>query len=118
MGKKDQDNEDREQSPASNATLDGDQPLSPRGSQSIAKMHPPSQILTPLHEGVKTRSGFHSLQTLCAMEAFVSLQEPKRIKEALKDRDWVKAMKEELEEFEQNRVWKLVPRPQEGKSIF
>ena len=46
------------------------------------------------------------------------MQEPKNIKKALKDPDWVKAMQEELEEFERNQVWKLVPRPQEGKSII
>ena len=50
------------------------------------------------------------------MEAFVSLQEPKNIKDALKDPGWVKAMQEEIEEFERNHVWKLVPRPKEGKS--
>ena len=58
------------------------------------------------------------MQTLCAMEAFVSLQEPKNIKEANLDPDWVKAMQEELEEFERNKVWRLVPRPAEGKSII
>ena len=58
------------------------------------------------------------MQTLYAMEAFVSLQEPKNIKEAIQDPDWVKAMQEELEEFERNQVWKLVPRPSEGKSII
>ena len=44
------------------------------------------------------------MQTLCAMEAFVSLQGPKNIKEAILDPDWVKAMQEELEEFERNKV--------------
>ena len=37
--------------------------------------------------------------------------EPKKIEEALKDADWVTAMQEELNEFERNEVWKLVPRP-------
>ena len=39
------------------------------------------------------------MQTLCAMDAFFSLQEPKNIKEAIQDLDWVKAIQEELEEF-------------------
>ena len=34
-----------------------------------------------------------------------------QIEEALKDADWVTAMQEELNEFERNEVWKLVPRP-------
>ena len=58
------------------------------------------------------------MHTLYAMEAFVSLQEPKNIKEAIQDSDWVKAMQEELEEFKSNQVWRLVPRPSEGKSII
>ena len=52
------------------------------------------------------------------MEAFVSLQKPKNIKKALQDPDWVKDIQEELEEFERNQVWKLVPRPKDGKSII
>ena len=55
---------------------------------------------------------------MCAIEAFVSLQEPKNIKEAILDPDWVKDMQEDLEEFERNMVWRLVPRPAEGKSII
>ena len=39
------------------------------------------------------------------------LQEPKNIGEAIKDPDWVIAMQEELEEFERNKVWRLVPKP-------
>ena len=42
--------------------------------------------------------------------------EPKGIKEALQDADWVKAMQEELAEFERNNVWDLVPTP-EGISV-
>ena len=72
------------------------------------KAHPIDQIITPLNEGLKLRSYFHNL---CAFQAFVSLQEPKNISEAIKDPDWVIAMQEELEEFERNKVWRLVPRP-------
>ncbi|KAL8091488.1 hypothetical protein AgCh_033921 [Apium graveolens] len=37
--------------------------------------------------------------------------EPKKVEEALQDADWVQAMQEELNEFERNKVWTLVPRP-------
>ncbi|KAL8148288.1 hypothetical protein AgCh_005602 [Apium graveolens] len=37
--------------------------------------------------------------------------EPKKLEEALQDADWVQAMQEELNEFERNKVWTLVPRP-------
>ena len=42
---------------------------------------------------------------------------PKKIEEALTDPDWVVAMKEELNQFEHQKFWKLVPRPQNIKVI-
>ena len=49
---------------------------------------------------------------MCAFSAYVSLIEPKNIKEALLDSDWISAMQEELNQFERRRVWNLVPKPQ------
>nr|KYP74053.1 hypothetical protein KK1_006721 [Cajanus cajan]KYP74068.1 hypothetical protein KK1_006736 [Cajanus cajan] len=43
--------------------------------------------------------------------AFVSQVEPKTIYEALHDEDWLMGMKEELNQFERNEVWDLVPLP-------
>jgi hypothetical protein len=40
----------------------------------------------------------------------VSLEEPKKIEDALKDSDWVNAMHEELNNFTRNQVWELVGR--------
>ena len=37
--------------------------------------------------------------------------EPKNIKEALLDDCWINALRKELEQFERNCVWDLVPRP-------
>lgn len=48
---------------------------------------------------------------------FVSLIEPKKVVDALKDIDWIRAMHDELNEFECRRVWTLVPQLQ-GKSII
>ena len=48
---------------------------------------------------------------------FVSLMERKKIHEALKDSDWIKAMQDELVEFERHKVWTLVPCPKD-KSII
>ena len=42
----------------------------------------------------------------------MSSVEPRTIKEALLEPDWIAAMQEELEEFERNKVWQLVPLPQ------
>jgi hypothetical protein len=43
--------------------------------------------------------------------AFVSEIEPKNIEEAETDEFWLIAMEEELNQFERNNVWTLVPRP-------
>ncbi|KAL8108814.1 hypothetical protein AgCh_025054 [Apium graveolens] len=42
---------------------------------------------------------------------FYEQTESKKVEEALQDADWVQAMQEELNEFERNKVWNLVPRP-------
>nr|XP_033514249.1 uncharacterized mitochondrial protein AtMg00820-like [Nicotiana tomentosiformis] len=46
-----------------------------------------------------------------AFSIFLYQIEPKNIKEALKDFDWITVMQDELHQFERNRVWHLVPRP-------
>jgi hypothetical protein len=43
--------------------------------------------------------------------AFVSEIEPKNIEEAETDEFWLMAIKDELNQFERNNVWTLVPRP-------
>ena len=58
--------------------------------------------------GVLTRS---ATQNECLFHNFLSQEEPKKVEDALKDSDWVTAMQEELNKFERNKVWKLVPRP-------
>ena len=47
---------------------------------------------------------------------FVSMILPDKIHTALQDADWIKAMQEELNEFERHKVWTLVLRPS-GKTI-
>ena len=41
---------------------------------------------------------------------FVSLIEPKSFDEAKHDQDWIIAMKKELNQFERNNAWSLVPK--------
>ena len=49
--------------------------------------------------------------------AFISQIEPKNIKEAESDPNWINAMQEELNQFKRNNVWTLVESPMD-KSII
>ena len=60
--------------------------------------------------GVTTRQ---QLSNFCEHHTFVSCVEPQKIHEALDDEDWLEAMHGELNNFERNQVWELVPRPTE-----
>ncbi|KAI3790995.1 hypothetical protein L2E82_04493 [Cichorium intybus] len=70
--------------------------------------HPTDLIIGDPNSGIQTRA---ATANECLFGAFLSMTEPKTIHTALKDPDWVKAMQEELAEFERNDVWNLVPTP-------
>ncbi|GKC69764.1 retrovirus-related pol polyprotein from transposon TNT 1-94, partial [Tanacetum coccineum] len=56
----------------------------------------------------------HQLQNealFCYFDACLTSVEPKNYKEALKEACWIKDMQEKLHEFDQLKVWELVPRP-------
>ncbi|XP_070025549.1 uncharacterized protein [Nicotiana sylvestris] len=63
--------------------------------------YPIENIITPLDFEVQTRS--RAINSL-AFSAFLSQIEPKNIKEALKDVDWITAIQDELHQFERNNV--------------
>ncbi|KAI3788196.1 hypothetical protein L2E82_00927 [Cichorium intybus] len=64
------------------------------------KNHPIEQIIGDPNSGIQTRA---ASSNECLYGAFLSMTEPKTIHSALKDPDWVKAMQEELAEFERNQ---------------
>ncbi|KAJ1686716.1 hypothetical protein LUZ63_018106 [Rhynchospora breviuscula] len=76
--------------------------------------HPLSNVIGDPREGVRTRSGLNQMIGYCA---FVSQLEPKSFKEANVDPNWIVAMQEELNQFERNQVWELVPLPS-GKQVI
>ncbi|KAI3744682.1 hypothetical protein L1987_57771 [Smallanthus sonchifolius] len=65
----------------------------------IHKDHPVEDIIGPLSDVVKTRSQSGTIN-VCLYSAFISQIEPKNIKMALSEASWVKAMQEELMQFE------------------
>jgi hypothetical protein len=79
------------------------------------RSHPLDQIIGDPLTGVKTRR--KATSNFCMFVNFVSKMEPSRVEEALSDPSWVSAMQEELTQFERNKVWKLVPRPN-GKTVI
>jgi hypothetical protein len=100
----DEDNNDKED----DQEIRDQRPPHPRVHQAIQRDHPVNSIFGDIHKGVITRSRVaHS----CEHCSFVSSIEPYRIEDALRDPDWVVAMKEELNNFTRNEVWHLVPRP-------
>ena len=70
--------------------------------------HPIDKIIGDISQGVSTRL---NLKDACLNMAFVSQIEPSKVDEALGDDQWIIAMQEELNQFERNQVWELVPRP-------
>jgi transposase InsO family protein len=76
--------------------------------------HSLKDIISDPTSSIQTRS---KLKDLCAFNAFVSLIEPKKVDEALKEPDWIIAMQSELNEFERNKVWTLKPRPKHQSVI-
>ena len=63
-------------------------------------------IIGDPEQGVKTHSFINLFNNL----AFVSQIEPKSL-DTKNDEFWILAMPEELNQFERNKVWELVPRP-------
>ena len=73
-----------------------------------SRYHPLDNIISDISKGVTTR---HSLKDICNNMVFVSLIEPKNLKEVIIDEHWIIAMQEELNQFERNKVWELVEKP-------
>nr|GEX37427.1 retrovirus-related Pol polyprotein from transposon TNT 1-94 [Tanacetum cinerariifolium] len=72
-------------------------------------------------DGITTRSKIRDLDIASAFEClyvnFLSEMEPKKLIKALEEEGWIIVMQEELNQFERNKVWALVPKPH-GKTII
>nr|GEU90078.1 retrovirus-related Pol polyprotein from transposon TNT 1-94 [Tanacetum cinerariifolium] len=74
------------------------------------KDHPLENIIDQLARPVSTRLQLHEQALFCYYDAFLTSIESKTYKDALTQSCWIKAMHEELNEFERLKVWELVPR--------
>jgi hypothetical protein len=79
----------------------------------VQKNHPLYLVIGNPDQGITTRRSNEVISNSC----FVSLIEPKNVKEALTDECWIEAMQEELNQFKRSEVWDLVPRP-EGFNVI
>ena len=79
------------------------------------QQHVMENVLGSLRKGVTTHK---KLSNFCEYHAFVSCVEPQKVHEALDDEDWLGAMHNELNNFERNQVWELVPRPMEEHNVI
>ena len=62
----------------------------------------------------RTRSYFRQEESLMGLLLVI---EPATVDEELSDDEWILAMQEELNQFQRNEVWDLVPKP-ENKNII
>ncbi|GJT57862.1 retrovirus-related pol polyprotein from transposon TNT 1-94 [Tanacetum coccineum] len=69
--------------------------------------HPLDQVIGNLNQRTLRSQAQNHSNFFC----FISIIEPKKVNEALKDESWVVAMQEELNQFVANDVWELVPLP-------
>jgi len=91
------------------APIDGEVTSSRGASRHIQHCHPPQTIISDIDQRVTRSRSYHI--SYFAHSAFVVSFEPQDVGHALSDFDWVNAMHEELENFERNQVWVLVPPP-------
>nr|XP_016473308.1 PREDICTED: uncharacterized protein LOC107795226 [Nicotiana tabacum] len=74
---------------------------------------PDAELRSGTHSSIDANNKSHSEKLLSSHNEI----QPKNIKEALKDADWITAIQDELYQFERNRVWHLVPRPSDRTVI-
>ncbi|GJT22173.1 retrovirus-related pol polyprotein from transposon TNT 1-94 [Tanacetum coccineum] len=90
--------------------------------KAISKAEPSTTNVSPSTEArITTRSRIRDYEDASAHEClyvnFLSKIESKKLIEALEEEGWIVAMQEELNQFERNKVWTLVPIPH-GKTII
>ncbi|GJR42093.1 gag-pol polyprotein [Tanacetum coccineum] len=75
------------------------------------KDHLLSQVHGNPSKPVQTRRQLATDPKMCMFVLTVSTTKPKTIKEAMADSRWIKAMQEELHQFNRLQVWELVDKP-------
>ncbi|KAG9447534.1 hypothetical protein H6P81_013662 [Aristolochia fimbriata] len=80
-------------------------------SMRVQKNHPLDAVIGNINEGMKTRGRKQNYSEMVRFVCYTSTIEPRKVEDALRYEFWIRAMQEELEQFDRNKVWTLVPRP-------
>ncbi|KAK8957907.1 hypothetical protein KSP39_PZI000068 [Platanthera zijinensis] len=100
--------------PQEEITTQVDASSTPLVDFATARDHPISQVIGDISVGVQTRNQVNqNIMHTC----FLSQIEPQTIQDAEQDPNWIIAMQEELNQFERNKVWELVPRPRNQQIV-
>ncbi|GJS82671.1 integrase, catalytic region, zinc finger, CCHC-type containing protein [Tanacetum coccineum] len=81
------------------------------------KDRPLEQVRGNLSKPIQTRQQLATNPKMCMFALIVSTAEPKTNKEEMVDSPWIKAMQEELHQFDKLQVWELIDKPF-GKTII
>jgi len=94
---------------ASDVAQDGSQQASQsKNTFKYKSSHPEDQIIGNKESPRRTRSHFRQKESLTGL---LSVIEPTTVDESLSDDGWILTMQEELNQFQRNDVWDLVPKP-------
>jgi len=94
---------------ASDVAQDGSQQANQsKNTFKYKSSHPENQNIGKKESPRRTRSHFRQEESMIGL---LSVIEPTTVDEALSDDGWILAMQEELNQFQRNDVWDLVPKP-------
>ena len=88
--------------------MDQPKPLAFKSGLKYRSSNPLENLISLLNSEMQTTS---KIRNIVAFSDFISTIEPKNVKQALKDVDWVELMQYKLHQFERSNVWCLFPRP-------
>ena len=96
---------------------DEESSTSKRPSSKVTLNHPASNIIGDVNDRIRLRKGPIYSVNHVMYNCYLAQFEPKKVKEALKNENWVESMHQELHQFVRNDVWELVPRPKDTHVI-
>ncbi|GKB19272.1 hypothetical protein Tco_0853195 [Tanacetum coccineum] len=82
-----------------------------RSTDKWTNNHPLEQVMGDPSKPVMTITRLQTDAEMCMYGLTVSTTEPKNIKEAIIDHNWIESMQDELNQFQRLDVWELVERP-------